>query len=800
MINEEYYRRLIELSKKHFEKNFDIERFNFDNFEIINYFLFDKALNTDKNLQINLPQRDIKRDFYIPTFISIASSLLFKNYVDDSTQYCIGDILQKDGKRFRLKKTHPTIEVESDDISKTKRYPSESALRKYIVTTAEISQRQVKTKFNDYKEFYKLLSNDEYVPSKFGYKAAIILEKKGFLEALKNHKGINGIDIKKAVPYKWVTKKGLQNKSSDNLPIEPMIYLLPDYETFKDFVNEEVENLETVVFIGKNKYEAELTQIKKDLRLRNIKQAIFIGSKQVENVNNIATWSWTLCETTYFDNQETAKIDITEIKNQNFQESLAILETEINELDEEFCLDLKSLFRLKKIIYSTVFSTSHSRLAKQQIEYLGNIYKKEIEENIDEAFDAIDEDPNDTIIKLIELADNLIAQINNEKFKHVEKFRPDIFVVPDRFKAIWEEDRRLFKSTLHKCKLLTPREFVKLATKSKKRLSVCILTLFGFKEAPFELLKNLNALPCDFEFVLYPEEKELLESLLAKLKNETLTELKSKEREQLSTLKYPEELIEENIEDIISKFSDKEFNDKTSYNYDYTEEFEYEIEFENGETNILDGHKSVLVQKGGIEKKFRVENLVEGDTIRVYANSSKDELFNIALEADSNGTFKSIQNSSSLWRKCLLNYAENLVTQTGNLADSVNLLYKQLLSNGLSVSINVVCDWVNPNRFSEIWFPASTKNLMAIKKTINCPDFNINFKLIKEHRKMYRSIMIALGRDFSDEVVDYIVSKGKERGKILERFDDKQIKSIISTSAPQRKIKDRRIKDTLDEE
>lgn len=800
MINEEYYRRLIELSKKHFKKNFDIERFNFDDFENINYFLIDKVLDKGMNLQINLPQRDIKRDFYIPTFISISSSLLFKNYVDDYTQYNCNDILQRNGLRYKyLKKnndgTHSLLGKNNAYVS-----VSNKGLKKYLVTTAEITQRQVKTKFNDYKEFYKLLSNDEYVPSKFGYKAAIILEKKGFLDALKNHKGINGIDIKKAIPYKWVTKKGLVKKSSDNLPIEPMIYLLPDYESFKDFVYEEVDNLETVVFIGKNKYEAELTQIRKDLRLKKIKQAIFIGSSQLESINDTNIWSWTSSEIAFFDNQRTANITVTEIKNESLQVNLDIFENKINVLDEEFCFNLKSLFRLKKILYSTVFPFAHSRLAKQQVEYISRIYRKEIAENVEDAFCDIDEDPTDTIKELSILSESIIAQITNVKFKHIERTKPDVLIVSDRFKDVWEEERPLFSYTIHKIKLLTPTEFVVFAKKSKSKLNVSVLTLFGFKETPFELLKKLNACSYNFEFILYPEEKELFLSLEARLQNETLKELKSKDRVQLSSLTYPEELIEENIEDIISKFSDKEFNESGLSKYDYSDGLEYEIEFESGDNMILDGHKSVLVQKGTIEKKYRVENLVEGDTIRVYANSSKEELFNIALEADSKGTFKDIQDASSLWRKCLFNYVESLIKQTGSLSDSVNLLYKQLLSNGLTVNINVVCDWINQNKFSEIWFPASPKNLMAIKKTIDCPDFNINFKSVKEHRRMYRSIMIALGRDFSDEVVDYIVSKGNEKGKILEKFDKKQISSIISTSAPQHRIKRIRIKETSDEE
>ena len=82
MINPEYISKLVYRSKSELKKNYNIKDFGFDDFETINFYLINKTLNQDKyNLAINLPQRDDKRDFYIPVLLSVAATLFFQNYI-----------------------------------------------------------------------------------------------------------------------------------------------------------------------------------------------------------------------------------------------------------------------------------------------------------------------------------------------------------------------------------------------------------------------------------------------------------------------------------------------------------------------------------------------------------------------------------------------------------------------------------------------------------------------------------------------------------------------------------------------
>ena len=60
--------------------------------------------------------------------------------------------------------------------------------------------------------------------------------------------------------------------------------------------------------------------------------------------------------------------------------------------------------------------------------------------------------------------------------------------------------------------------------------------------------------------------------------------------------------------------------------------------------------------------------------------------------------------------------------------------------------------------------------------------------------------MIALGRDLSDEIMDYIISNSNNKGKILSKFTNEEIISFVNQSAPLKTIKQIEIIETLEDE
>lgn len=795
MINSGYLNDLSQLAKTKLKEKYNIEEFDLDDYELINFFLIDKTLNQDTDsLSINYPNRDDKSDFYIPLLLSVAATLFYQNYVDDITSYEVGEIVQKDGRRYRItqKKADGFTLVSEDG---TQLFPSNKSINKYIVTTADLSNRRVKTKFNDYRDLYKLLFNEVYVPSKFTYKSAIILERKDFLESLKTSR-FPSIDIRKAIPFKWVTKKGMHDNSSDYLPIEPMIYLLPDYESFKEFVYDEIDKLDSVIFIGRNKYLSNITNIRRDLRTEVIPRTIFVGSEEIDQFGNLKKWKWTQPELDYFENNEKGTINLINVNPEKFLKSIENLEDRIVELEREYCFNFNSIIRLKKYLHSLIIPASTSRLTSQ-IEYVKHLYHKEINTVISDSFFEINKSPTQIIEELITLVDEIFDDIPLDKFEEFKNSENvNSLIVSEKFIYAWQEDltNEANRRISNHLKIISFKEFKSLCPTLTTNKKFCFLTLFGFKDTPEYVIRFISQSNLNYTFFLYPEEKQLAENLIARYQNELINEYKSQDRFNLCKIEYPDNELDEDVEDVLNRLYSQEDFESRDYVYDQSENIEYEIIFESGSTTILEGNKSVLIEKGILNRKEKVSNLIAGDNIRVYENASKEKLFEIASESDDRGILNEILEYSQLWKNCLRNY----FTSKESVSYSESDLLKELQNHGAKIQLITLKKWLNLN--DRDLFPSQTLNLIAIKETINDSVFDDNLSLLKKNKKLYRSIMIALGRDLSDEVMDYIISEKQKIGNILSRFTQEQIDRIIDSNAPIETIKSIRIIESNDNE
>ena len=127
-----------------------------------------------------------------------------------------------------------------------------------------------------------------------------------------------------------------------------------------------------------------------------------------------------------------------------------------------------------------------------------------------------------------------------------------------------------------------------------------------------------------------------------------------------------------------------------------------------------------------------------------------------------------------------------LFVYIGKNFNSLEKLLKHLNNNGLSITNELTLkNWINVD--SDIKFPQKNKDLLVLKKSINSELLNENFNNIVKSRKRFNGIMIALGRDLSDEITGYI--KENKKGQILKEFSDKQIQQFVNLNAKERIIK-----------
>ena len=180
------------------------------------------------------------------------------------------------------------------------------------------------------------------------------------------------------------------------------------------------------------------------------------------------------------------------------------------------------------------------------------------------------------------------------------------------------------------------------------------------------------------------------------------------------------------------------------------------------------------------KRRVRVCNLKSKDQIRVYSNTSKEILFETATKQDNNGRLSEIENHSKLWKQCLSDYY-----QTKGFGFSEEDLLQELKNNGSTVtSVITLKNWLNKK--STVKFPQKKKDLSAIASCLNSSILNSQLSSIVKSKETYSGLMIALGRDLSDEIMDYILYDKK--GQILASFSDAEIATITDNSAPLRTI------------
>lgn len=767
-----YISELKAKSAEHLTREYHIDHFSLTNFELINFFLLDQTISKSQSLFIQTTKKGQESETYLPTIVSVAIALFFKNYCEDKTEYKEGDILQKDGLRYRYVCKNP--DGTHFLTSSSGRYPNVKNLKKYIVTNADLSKRKVRTKFDDYKSLFKSIFGTEYFPSIFSNKAVIIIEKKDFLNELKSQSFSVEIKLGKAIPYQWVNKNG--KFEATPIPIDPMIYLVPDYETFKEHIFAAGINVDMVVSIGKNKYQPEaLRKIKRDLREEEIPFVIIIGNEPIEDEYQIfKKWNWTVPEIAHLQNVVEASISVTSVPKDEFQIKIEAFDNYIKEINEKYDIKLSSFRGFKKLLYSLVLPSETSRL-KNQIEYLKYAITKRYSEEIDTALFNQGLDPKNEIDQLNGHVQNLLTSFSNTKLSLLDHIDFDFVIIPTT-----PRDAAEIWSGEYKGNTLSYKEFLDKLSNVTTRKTFLFLSPFGYK-IPQELFDFIRSTTHNYIFLAYAEEQQVIDHFERQHENSLATELNSIDRKYLSGIEFPYTEQPEKILDLIDRISEKHTEQSDRY-YSYEDAFyvNYEIDFGSGDSLILEGNKSVLLENDGQLRKIKVSSLVSGDKVRIYSNLTKELLFETARNQDTNGRLSEIEEHSRYWKKCLNDHLK----QNGYMHSEEELLQK-LQQEGISItSPTTLRNWINLD--SSVKFPQKERDFLVIKKTIRNEELDRMIPDILKSRKVFNGIMIALGRDLSDEVMEYITNRSK--GRILRSFSDSEIQSFANTSAPLRTV------------
>ena len=765
-----YIKILTEFSKKELKKHFQIEKLELDNFETINSYLIYQTIKKQKNTLIYIPDKKTKSQFYIPVIFTLAIYNFIDNYLDDSTSYEVGDIVQKNGHRYKINKiTQNEIELIKNDKYNTKITIKPNAIKSYVITTANLKNRKVKLKFDFYREFFNdILAVDKEIPSKFKYKSVIVTDK-SIVKELKKHQ-INRKQIHKAFPFQYIAKSG--NKT-DNLPIDPMIYIVNDYETARKQIFDKGIKVHNITIIGANKYKDYHIEISEDLNNRRIGNCLLIGSADIatNSIPNLYKWKWTLPELDYFKYFTTHQINKVIVENKQFTEYLKEFDCSVKQAENEYGINLKELYKFVRSLFSIIIPSDQSRL----ITKLDNTliyFQKEGKDIVETAFYEIDEyDYEEIWDDIFEKFSSLIdckrdSRAKSEKL--LEFNRIDYLVVPKEYLGIWGEE--INKNVIRN--IISFKDFENL---DKANKTIVFLGFFGYNHLK-SMIYNANQI----YIILYPQEKEHFDSNFNRLKRETYFEIRNSDRTAISDISFKETEKVENISKLIARLFEQDENDKINPDYSeiHSSNIIKELTFENDSDVLeLDENKTVLLKINQKERFEKVKNLKVGDRIRIYDNSSKEELYQVALKYDTNGKFIKIEEFSKLWKSELNQFAKKF--------DSLSELHNYLKNKGLSIKESTLKNWINVN--SDIKFPQSKKDLAVLKRAINSEKLNENFNDILKYRIGFNRIMKSLGRKFSSEIADFI--KHKKKGELLSQFTEEQIQQFVDHNAKERIIK-----------
>ena len=775
-----YLEILQRYGEKKLKEYFSIEILNLSSFELVNSFLIYQSIAKNQNLLIYLPDKQTKSQFYIPVILTLSLYEFINNYIDNNNIFEIGDILQKDKKRYKITSIGEVyVTMKSNDRYKTKITTTiNKAQKEYIITNVtSLTARKVITGFDFYKEFFiKTLNlDDKYgLPSKFKHKSIIVTDKK-IVNELKKYK-IDNVSIHKAFPFRYIARTG---KYSDNIPIDPMIYIVNDYKTAKKYIVDKGIKIKSIIFIGANKYQENELNLSLDIANNIFENVILVGSADIQanSIPNLVKWKWTLPELYYFNYIETRDVAIKIVNDKIFENKLVEFNTLIKKIEQDYNINLNKIYSYLKSIFPIVVPNSNSRLIKQ-LDNLLDYFKTEAEEYLENEFFEIGEYDYDEIWEgIFEKFKSLIDYKKTDFSKYnllnsIDKI--NYLVVPKEFIEIWKEETN-FK------KVISFNEFKELKKnynpKEFGKPNVVFLGFYGYNH-----LKEIIYSEFDITLLLYPIEKESYEYYSNKIKHDTMKNITESDRKKISDISFSQTIAEETVSELLQRLflknSDREYRE-----YDYSERIEntlnYKLIFDDGEIAVLEENKTILLKTNNGERPEKIKNIQKGDQIRIYENDSKEKLYKIALDADKQGIFQKIEKSSIIWKKALSKYYKFNFSQ---IAD----LLKDLRRNGLSITKEqTLKNWIDID--SNVKFPQKKKDLIVLRRTVNDAEFNENFEEILSARTNYNGIMIALGRDLSDDLMEFI--KSKKKGDILKRFSDEQIKEMINQNAPLKRVK-----------
>ena len=735
-------------------------QFDFSPFEMVNIYLIRQALKKQEHLWLKPCDSKITQ-FYQPLLFAVVIEFFEKNYCDGKkTKPEIGDKYQKGRERYKVTAVNCDHAGMKNAIKLEKIRQSNSSSVLYTCALDDYTKLDNRTEdtnrdtFKPMKSFIKKTLGVQEIILSFPHRFAIVATKKRFEACFKN------LD-KKAFPYTYIANSGKETK---NLPSsESMFFVTSDYETIKKYIFDRDICLDTIIFM-ENKYDDQLQQ---DIDRDYFKTAIFIGENN-PGMQRLLQWHWTLPEYNYFfDNFPQGKIEPIRVNNEVLTNKIEQFIQYIKQLEKDYSVNLKKISPYTSYILPLIVLSKDSRL-KNGVDFLQHSFQRKLEQVLGKEFSNTGADYKEINKKLIDDYRVIIEQIDFKKNAKTQALKQtkqtkktDYLLMPKgQTLHIWQEEIKCLGWL--NTEVISSSKFKAL----EKQSSITILALEDYDF--YATVKNSKH---RIEWLLYTLEYQQYKKFVARYDKELITEYHSKDRKKLIGIDYPATMcpeMAETVDEVIDRIYDNE-PARSEYTT-YQDHINIRITFEHASIELSANTSVILINQNDQALEHKVRDLMIGDKIRIYENKYKEILFDIACKDDRQGKFNEILAHAKLWKDILTKYCK----ENQNCIDDKKIAE---IASDCDVDTSTVKGWLRS--CSKTKFP---QNIEPLKNILGN-----DYPQILKSQRSYHSIMIALGRDLSDEISGYIIAKKK--GKLLEEFDDNAIKKISEHNMPIRSIK-----------
>jgi hypothetical protein len=799
MINniEIYLKLLIEEIKEKLEKDIDLDKKvfeDFNSFDFINFHLIYSYVLSDynKDFFISLPDDTYRNNLYGSIFHSLVLIKLYQNFFDYEKAHPElerGDliyskkfnrvfvVLDKTASSLRLKKQFPSKKKDGNNP------PMTITGHTFTKINPNLSNgRNTATNIDNYTKYLEenFDSNFPFITD-FKKRALVIADKSFFKES-------------KHLPIRYTNKKG---KIKNDLPFSNyLIECCNDFKTANEFLLDTNQCFDELIIIGDSKYFNHFDLILQEAKFQGkVQRIILIGESKPDTPLEFLEWKWSNDEIK-IANRHTPVLPIKRIiSNPELFDRLVDLKNEISAIADEIDVNLSFLLKYTNFYFKVLLVNSNlSRGVFQEYKERLDLYIKSeaFEEELHRYF-------YDRKIYNTEIIKSFTERVF-EKFEHISAVLENNNLKWDYIKSLDKQNRKvclivpkknydamqyqIFNQGLSRIHLISDKRIDKkksyldkwLKDDSNSHNQIVVVPYLG----NIELYKKLKGVKGHCEILCYAEIDELVfDKITSTYHNEEFNNLTHTDRKNFYQTEFSFDIAtKKRLLDDLFAF---EFNDNNQKNSGIDgpefpkEKVLYTVTFTDGTADKFDSTKGVFLVEKGEQIQTTVGEVYEGSTIRFYQNTSP-QAFKVILKIfDEEKLLETFDRYSESWKETLYKLSK--------VNNGIEPLFNRLFTAEYKINYNTFRLYFDEN--TQTRFPR-IKTLEVIKDFCENNGFTEEL-IVKEFDNFVRfskkdhSIRQQAGRLLGSDLIDYVASSRTEISDSISKIPENILEQLTET-------------------